>query len=177
MATHAGPDGLLSYDEAARILGIKRDSVKQLVVRGHLHSVPAPEDRRRRRLSRAEVEAYAQAHAGKWSYAEARPGTMPLASPAPQPALTPELVVAGAASVGAIALLADAFHKEPESTTRMLLIGAVVALALFLIVEWCRQGKLDEAERRHLERLAKQAEAGVETETFLHEFERLRPTT
>src|SRR5215472_2671086 len=62
---------LLTYDEAADLLGIQRTSVKQLVTRGRLHSIPAPEDRRRRLLTRAEVDAYAREHAGRWSYEEA----------------------------------------------------------------------------------------------------------
>src|SRR5262249_60479984 len=61
---------LLTYDDAARLLGIQRASVKQLVARGRLHSLPAPEDRRRRLLTRTEVEAYAREHAGKWSYGD-----------------------------------------------------------------------------------------------------------
>jgi excisionase family DNA binding protein len=175
MATVAGHDALLSYDEAARLLGIQRESVRQLVMRGHLHSVPAPEDRRRRRLSRAEVEAYAQAHAGKWSYAESAIAKTVSPAPLAQPVPSPELLVAGAASVTAIALLVAALRKEADTTTRMLLIGAVAALALVLIVERYRQGRLDDAERRRLERLAKQAEAGVETEAFIAELEQLLP--
>jgi hypothetical protein len=157
------------------MLGIQRASVKQLVARGHLHSVPAPEDRRRRRVLRTEVDAYAREHAGKWSYmaTPARGATVPARQPteAPAPAVSPELVVAGAASVGAAALLIEAFRKEPEATAKLLIVGALVALALLLLLEWDRQGKLDAAERRRLEKLAKQAEAAPDV--FLSEFEQL----
>jgi hypothetical protein len=156
------------------MLGIQRASVKQLVSRGHLHSVPAPEDRRRRRVLRTEVEAYAREHAGKWSYAA--PPTNATAPawqlPAiPQPPLSPEFVVAGAASVGAAALLIEAFRKEPETTAKLVIIGALIALALLLLLEWDRQGKLDAAERRRMEKLAKRAEAAPDV--FLSEFEQL----
>jgi DNA-binding MarR family transcriptional regulator len=156
------------------MLGIQPASVKQLVARGHLHSVPAPEDRRRRRVLRTEVDAYAREHAGKWSYTAAAAGVTVPARPqtqAPRLAISPELVVAGAASVGAAALLIEAFRREPEATAKLLIIGALIALALLLFLEWDRQGKLDAAERRRLEKLAKQAEAAPDV--FLSEFEQL----
>jgi hypothetical protein len=40
-----------------------------------------------------------------------------------------------------------------------MLIGALVGIALLLILEWRRQGKLDAAQARRLEQLAKAAEA------------------
>jgi hypothetical protein len=78
--------------------------------------------------------------------------------------------VAGAASVGAAKLLIEAFRKEPEITARLLILGALVGLALLLILEWQRQGKLDAAQKRHLETLAKRAEATPDE--FVVEFER-----
>lgn len=171
----SGQAPLLSYEEAAQVLGIKRDSVKQLVMRGHLHSVPAPEDRRRRRLRRSEVEAYARAHAGKWSYADTAALSSDQRTDEPPPALSRELVIAGAASVGVIALLIGAFRAESDPTARAAIIVAVIALGLLLLVEWDRQGKIDAAERRRLERLAKQAE--TQPERFLDELERLLPAS
>jgi excisionase family DNA binding protein len=166
---------LLTYDQAAELLGIQRTSVKQLVTRGRLHSLPAPEDRRRRLLVRAEVEAYAREHAGKWSY-EDDEGAHPAATaPAPAPEVSKELVLAGAASVGAAGLLIKAWSEEPELTAKVLIIGAIVAIALLLILEWRRQGKLNEAQARHLETLAKQAES--RPEQFIREFEPLLTAT
>jgi excisionase family DNA binding protein len=161
---------LVTYDEAARLLGIQRASVKQLVARGRLHSIPAPEDRRRRLLTRAEVEAYARNHAGKWSYTqEAAPPQPAPEAPVQPPPLSKEFVVAGAASVGTAALLIEAFRREPELTARLVLIGAVAAIALLLFLEWRRQGKLSAAQAHRLETLAKQAD--TKPERFLSEFE------
>jgi excisionase family DNA binding protein len=165
---------MMTYDEAADVLGIQRASVKQLVTRGRLHSVPAPEDRRRRLLARAEVETYAREHAGKWSYeggatSWSRP---PTAVAVPPP--SSEFAVAGAASGVAAALLIEAFRREPEVTARLLIIGALAALALLLFLEWRRQGKLNAAQARRLETLAKQAE--TKPDQFLEEFERLLTT-
>lgn len=164
---------LMSYEEAAQLLGIKRESVKQLVSRGHLHSVPAPEDRRRRLLLRSEVEAYARAHAGKWSYSDtaARPETV--AAPAARPVLSPQLLIAGAASLAAIVLLIAAFRTEVDPSVRAALVAAVIALGLVLLVEWERQGRINAAQRRRLEQLAKQAE--VKPEEFVQELERFLP--
>ena len=50
-------------------------------------------------------------------------------------------------------------------------IGALAAIALLLILEWQRQGKLDTAQARRLERLAKRAEA--KPEVFVAELEQL----
>jgi excisionase family DNA binding protein len=166
-------DELLTYDEAASILGIQRDSVKQLVSRGHLHSVPAPEDRRRRRVLRTEVVNYALDHAGKWSYAEStarRPARSDLNAQADVPLALAEAGVAGAAA--ALGLIA-ALRKGSDATVQLLIIGALVAIALLLFLEWQRQGKLDAAQRKRLEKLAKRAEGGESSEEFVEEFERL----
>jgi excisionase family DNA binding protein len=168
------PSTMMTYDEAAELLGIQRASVKQLVTRGRLHSIPAPEDRRRRLLARTEVEEYAREHAGKWSYEGAATSRSRLPKPAAAQPLSSEYVVAGAASVGAAALLIEAFRREPEVTARLVLIGAVVALAFLLFLEWQRQGKLNAAQARRLETLAKQAE--TKPDQFLEEFERLLTT-
>ncbi|MGO8951509.1 MAG: hypothetical protein ACLQUY_28415 [Ktedonobacterales bacterium] len=77
----------------------------------------------------------------------------------PAPGLSPELVAAGAVSVGAVALLLAAFDEEQDATTRVLIIGAIVALGLLLLLEYQRQGQVDSVQRRRVERLAKQAEA------------------
>jgi excisionase family DNA binding protein len=167
MAATTDQSPLMTYDEAADRLGIHRTSVKQLVTRGRLHSMQAPEDRRRRLLMRAEVEDYAREHAGKWSYEE------DIRSKAVQqpPQLSKEFVVAGAASVGVAALLMDALRKEPEGIGRLVLIGALVALAAVLILELRRQGKLNEAKARHLEQLTQQAETNPDL--FLKAFDQL----
>jgi excisionase family DNA binding protein len=165
----------ITYDEAADILGIKRDSVKQLVARGHLHSVPAPEDRRRRRLLRSEVLGYQQAHAGKWSYDER--GYVEEAASREQAPVPPELVNAGLAGASAVMALIAAFRGGSDATARILVIGAIIALALLLLLEWDRQGKVDTAKRRRLERMAKDAESGVATETFIDELEALVRST
>jgi hypothetical protein len=146
--------------------------VKQLVTRGHLHSVQAPEDRRRRRVFRSEVEAYARAHAGKWSYALRSPaqGTAPLASPT-LPGISPQAAQAGAAGVAAAVLMIAALRAESDAALKLLLIGALVGIALLLILEWRRQGHLDAAQARHLERLAKSAEATPEQ--FVAELEQV----
>jgi excisionase family DNA binding protein len=165
---------LLTYDEAAALLGIQRASAKQLVARGRLHSIAAPEDRRRRLLVRAEVEAYARDHAGKWSYEE---GALPLSvvSAAPQlPPLSQELVLAGTAGVVSAELFIKAFHIESDMALKLLILGVVIAIALVLLREWLRQGKLNAAQARHLEKLAQQAETNPDA--FLQEFERLLPT-
>jgi excisionase family DNA binding protein len=164
----------MTYEEAADLLGIQRTSVKQLVTRGRLRSVPAPEDRRRRLLVRAEVETYARDHAGKWSYVEDT-SPRPVASvPAQPPGVSKEIVVAGAASVGAATLLIEAFRREPELTARLVIIGAVAAIALVLFLEWQRQGRLNAAQAHRLEHLAKQAD--TKPEQFLKEFEQLLAT-
>jgi hypothetical protein len=75
----------------------------------------------------------------------------------------------------AAAALIEAFRREPELTVRLVIIGALVGLALLLILEWQRLGKLDAAQRRHLESLARRAEATPDA--FLEEFERLMATT
>lgn len=168
------PSTMMTYDEAADLLGIQRASVKQLVTRGRLRSIPAPEDRRRRLLARADVEAYAREHAGKWSY-EADTAPRPVTrAPVQPPQVSKEFAVAGAASIGTAALLIEAFRREPELTARLIIIGAVVAIALLLFLEWQRQGKLNAAQARRLENLAKQAES--KPEQFLQEFEQLLTT-
>jgi excisionase family DNA binding protein len=175
MTVATSRSALLTYDQAAELLGIQRASVKQLVTRGRLRSLPAPEDRRRRLLTRVEVEEYAREHAGKWSYEDAK-GTHPAATaPTPAPELSKELILAGAASVGAAGLLIKAWSEEPELTAKVLIIGAIVAIALLLILEWRRQGKLNEAQARRLQNLAKQAES--RPEQFIKEFEPLLTAT
>jgi excisionase family DNA binding protein len=160
---------LLTYDQAAELLGIQRTSVKQLVTRGRLHSLPAPDDGRRRLLARAEVEAYAREHVGKWSYPETA-ALLPSAVPAPAP-VSAELVTAGLVSAGAAGALIAALRAESDAALKLLLIGALVGLALWLILEWRRQGKLTAAESRHLETLAKQAER--KPDVFLEEFQQM----
>jgi excisionase family DNA binding protein len=162
---------LLTYDEAANLLGIQRASVKQLVTRGRLHSIPAPEDRRRRLLTRPEVEAYAREHAGKWSYEESLRPLAGASTPMPDPALSPDLVLAGSAGVATAGLLIKAFRIESDVVLKVLILGAVVGLALMLLMEWARQGKVNAAQQRRMEQLAKQAE--VMPDTFLEEFEQL----
>jgi excisionase family DNA binding protein len=162
---------LMTYDEAADLLGIQRTSVKQLVTRGRLHSVPAPEDRRRRLLLRAEVEAYAREHAGKWSYAEDRHPQQMSSALAQLPPLSPELVLAGNAGAATAGLLIKAFRIESDTALKLLILGAVIALAFVLLREWMRQGKVDASQQRRLEKLAKQAE--TKTDVFLQEFEQL----
>jgi excisionase family DNA binding protein len=161
---------LLTYDEAAELLGIQRTSVKQLVTRGRLHSLPAPEDRRRRLLARAEVEAYAREHAGKWSYGDDAYPPSGVRS-VPTPPLSQDLVLAGSAGVAAAGLLIKAFRIEPDIALKVLILGAVVGLALVLLMEWKRQGKVNAAQQHHMEQLAKRAE--VMPDTFLEEFEHL----
>jgi excisionase family DNA binding protein len=168
MVARATEDELISYDAAAEILGIKRTSVKQLVVRGHLRSVPAPDDRRRRRLVRSDVLAYQQAHAGKWSYSERDVGNSQLQHPTKTVgSLSAETALAGAASGVALLLLVDAFRKEPDTVLRAAALAAIVGLALLLILEWQRQGRVEPAEKRWFERLAKRATVEGETEPFL----------
>jgi excisionase family DNA binding protein len=162
---------LLTYDEAARLLGIQRTSVKQLVTRGRLHSLPAPEDRRRRLLARGEVEAYAREHAGKWSYEESVRPLAGASAPLPNPALSPDMLLAGSSGVATAVLLIKAFRIEPDVALKVLILGAVVGLALVLLMEWKRQGKMNAAQQHRMERLAKQAE--VKPDTFLEEFEQL----
>src|SRR5258707_13974397 len=96
--TILGQPALITYDTAATLLGVQRTSVKQLVQRGHLHSVPAPEDRRRRKLLLSEVQAYAQSHAGKWSYGQQVPALELPAVTGPLLSISPDIVQAGAAS-------------------------------------------------------------------------------
>jgi excisionase family DNA binding protein len=167
------PSALLTYEEAARMLRIKTTSVKQLVVRGNLRSITAPEDRRRRRLLRSEVEAYRQSHVGKWSYpwgdwddAEASVNWSPI------PELpSPNLVAAGVVSAGAAIPLIAAFRSETDTAIRLLILGALIGLALVLFLEWQRQGKLDDAQKRRMEKLAKRAEAWPDE--FVAELEQL----
>jgi excisionase family DNA binding protein len=160
---------LMTYDEAAERLGIQRVSVKQLVTRGRLHSIPAPEDRRRRLLQRAEVEAYAHEQAGKWSYAAAEHPQAVQSTPLPP--LSPELVLAGSTGVATAALLIKAFRVESDVALKLLILGAVIALALILLREWSQRGKVNAAQQRRLEKLAKQAE--TKPEVFLQEFEQV----
>jgi hypothetical protein len=172
-AGQMGPSALISYDVAASWLGVQRTTVKQLVQRGHLHSVAAPEDRRRRMLIMSEVEAYARSHAGKWAYPLSVSGSYPTRGnvPAPPPGVPPNLVKAGVVSAGAAIPLIAAFRVESDTAIRLLIIGALVGLALLLFLEWQRQGKLNEAQKRRLEMLAKQAE--VTPEAFVNELEQL----
>src|SRR5258707_14008651 len=121
--TILGQPALITYDTAATLLGVQRTSVKQLVQRGHLHSVPAPEDRRRRKLLLSEVQAYARSHAGKWSYGLQLPALATPAVGGASQSISPQLVQAGAASVGAAALLIAAFKSESDATARVLIIG------------------------------------------------------
>jgi len=173
MVTDRVRDELLGYDEAARLLGIQRDSVKQLVSRGHLHSVPAPEDRRRRRVLRSEVAAYAREHAGKWSYNASAAHVMNGAEREGKSSAPLALGEAGLAGAAAAAALIAALRQGFDATTKLLIIGALVALALLLFVEWQRQGKLDAAQRRRLEKLAKSAEGGESSDAFIDELERM----
>jgi hypothetical protein len=166
-----GQSPLISYDVAAALLGVQRNSVKQLVQRGHLHSVPAPEDRRRRKLLLSEVQAYARSHAGKWSYGLQVPALATPAVGGAAQSISPQLVQAGAASVGAAALLITAFKSESDATARVLIIGALIGIALLLLLEWQRRGNLDAAQSRRLEKLAKQAEAA--REVFVSELEQV----
>jgi|GEM_PF-3850515 len=166
-------DELLSYDEAARLLGIQRDSVKQLVSRGHLHSVPAPEDRRRRRVLRSEVIAYARERAGKWSYDDSAAHLQNGSEPDAESTMPLALAEAGVAGTAAAVGLIAALRKGSDATVQLLIIGALVAIALLLFLEWRRQGKLDAAQQKRLEKLAKRAETGESSEEFLAEFEEL----
>ena len=165
---------LLTYDEAADLLGIQRASVKQLVARGRLHSIPAPEDRRRRLLTRAEVEAYAREHAGKWSYTDGSRTLAAASAPTQLPQLSSELLLAGTAGAVSAELFIKAFRVESDAALQLLIIGALIAIALVLVREWLRQGRLNAAQARRLEKLAQQAETNPDT--FLQEFERLLPT-
>jgi excisionase family DNA binding protein len=162
---------LMTYDDAADLLGIQRASVKQLVTRGRLRSIPAPEDRRRRLLMRAEVETYAREHAGKWSYSEDSHSQQWGSASAQLPSLSPELVLAGNAGVAAAGLLIKAFRIESDTALKLLILGAVIALAFVLLREWMQQGKVDTSQQRRLEKLAKQAE--TKPDVFLQEFEQL----
>jgi hypothetical protein len=67
----------------------------------------------------------------------------------------------------AIVLLVDAFRKEPDTALRAAALAAIVGLAFLLILEWQRQGRVDPAERRWFERLAKRATVEGEAEPFL----------
>jgi hypothetical protein len=80
-----------------------------------------------------------------------------------------EVGVAGAAALGLIAAL----RRGSDATAQLLIIGALVAIAFLLFLEWRRQGKLDGAQQKRLEKLAKRAEAGESSEEFLAEFEEL----
>lgn len=168
---YLGPSALISYDLAAGLLGVQRTSVKQLVQRGHLHSVPAPEDRRRRKLLLSEVQAYAQDHAGKWSYGHQMPALAVPQVVSPSLAISPQTVTAGAASGVAAGLLIAALKTESDATLKLLIIGALVGIALLLILEWRRRGKLDAAQAHRLENLAKSAEAAPDT--FVAELEQV----
>jgi excisionase family DNA binding protein len=164
---------LLTYEEAAQMLGIQIVSVKQLVVRGHLHSIAAPEDRRRRRLIRSEVEAYRRSHAGKWNYPW-EPWNHEKASVdwSPIPELpSPNLVAAGVVSAGAAIPLITAFKNEKDIAIRLLILGALIGLAYLLFQQWQQQGKLDDAQKRRMDKLAKTAEAAPDE--FVAELEQL----
>jgi hypothetical protein len=161
----------IPYEVAAVLLGVQRTSVKQLVQRGHLHSVPAPEDRRRRKLLLSEVQAYAESHAGKWSYGQQLPALATPPAASPLQTISPQTALAGAASVGTAALLIAALKSESDATFKLLLIGALVGLALLLILELRRNGKLDAAQAHRMEKLAKSAEATPDV--FIAELEPL----
>jgi hypothetical protein len=81
------------------------------------------------------------------------------------------MVQAGAASVGTAALLIGALKSESDTTLKLLIIGALIGLALLLILEWRRRGKLDDAQARRLEQLAKTAEATPDA--FIAELEQV----
>jgi hypothetical protein len=81
------------------------------------------------------------------------------------------MVTASLASGAAASSLITAFRKNSDVIIGAAIIGALMALAFLLFIEWERQGKLDTAQQRHLEKLTKQAE--VAPEPFLRELENL----
>jgi hypothetical protein len=68
-------------------------------------------------------------------------------------------------------LLIKAFHIESDVALKVAILGAVVGIALMLLMEWVRQGKVNAAQQRRMEQFAKQA--GVRPDRFLEEFEQL----
>jgi hypothetical protein len=110
-------------------------------------------------------------HAGKWSYGQQMPALSMPPVAGPPLSISPEMVQAGAATGVAAGLLITAVKSELDTTLKLLILGALAAIALLLIREWLRKGKLDDAQARRLENLAKSAEAAPEM--FVTELEQV----
>lgn len=172
------PDELITYDEAAELIGIKRTSTLQLAKRGHLHPVEDPADRRRRLVSRREVETYAATRSLPFAPHRAqvrREGTPPI-MPSPsaessKETLTMDMqtIAALGAAIALVGIFLLAFKSAGSVTDRVLIIGTLAALALFICGKLYEQGRLGEKERRQLEHLARTAEA--DPEPFVTELE------
>lgn len=155
----------VTYEQAAEIIGVKTQSVKQIVGRKLLHSVPAQDGTRKRLLARAEVMDYAQMRAKHPRGLPARPIRSLAQGATPQ-----DLAMIGM-GIGVIGLLILALQSEERAVERVLIIGALVALALLLLATWQEEGKIDARERRRLERLAQDAER--QPEPFITELQAL----
>lgn len=179
-------DELITYNEAARILGIKYGSVRQLVERRNLHSFPHPQDRRRRLLSRREVEA--RARGDSVLMADVLPLRVEVPSALRKEALlgqlftkpTNELVDEPWKAIIVLALLLSVLsgHETSESNQdeqasegnqdeRAGLLAVIAAVGLAIVAALYAQQRISDGQRRRLELLARDAE--VDPEPFIDE--------
>lgn len=171
--TPAEHTGLISYQEAMRVLDKSEQAVRSLVWRGELHTQPDPHNKRRRLLSLAEVQAYAIKKSRQ-------------ALPAPASALntgagldmSSNMLGAVAGGIALLLLLVALFKAGgADAAMRVLVIGASAGVALLIIAEWQEQGRISTQEAKRLERLAKDAEANPDSpakaDTFMRELARM----
>lgn len=170
MPTDIETSGLISYQEAAALLGRQEQTIRSLVYRGHLHAIPNPRDRRYRLLSRKEVEDYAVKY-----IRNAIPAPLyalaPSASPNRTIELSPQMLGAIGGGVVLVAVLIFLVKDVDDPAMRAILVGAIVGIALLALREWQEQGRISQEQRRRLEQLAQTA--GADPDPFVSELEQV----
>ncbi len=177
--------GIVTTAEAAAMLDVKPKTVSMLVARGVLHPLrPGKNGRQQHTFYRAEVEHWVDK---RRRYAN----TLMLMPPPPLPPLAPLLppaepttpphaqgevlraVAVSVVTIGAL-ILVYKLTEGGDPVERAMLMGGIASLALLILTEWQKHGRINAAERHRLEILARRAEA--DPESFIEELERLLAT-
>lgn len=164
---------LISYAEAGRLLGKGEQAMRSIVHRSQFSTYPDPHDKRRRLLSRSEVERYAVRTLLAAQPAPVAPAptlpTLPGFSIGPD--LSPQLLGAVAGGIALVGVLLLLFRYADDAKTRALIVGAIAGVALFVAAEWQEEGRISAQERARIEELARRAEA--DPEPFVSEVEQV----
>jgi excisionase family DNA binding protein len=170
-AADMGNAELLTYIEAANLLGVKYESLGILIARDKLHSVKMPGERRRY-FRRTEVEHYAQTRRRARTLVLVVPRLPHLVVEKPPTPPTDEPSGADRRFSQALETFADIATNAAEGAELSALTMGIITAGLLYAGYLYAQGRLSPSEKEELERLAEQAQAAQQPYLFVEELQR-----